>query len=509
MPTSDEQNLIIRMANICKTYPGVTALDGVNLSVCKGEIRALLGENGAGKSTLMKILTGAETPTSGEVWVNGHKFLQMTPALSDQLGIACVYQNLVLAGHLTVAENVWMGAFPSRFGFVNKKELLRKTRDLLDHIGYGDAIDPADRVSALNASQQGMVAIVRAISRDARVVIFDEPTAVLTEREVEELFRVIRLLKEKHLAVIYISHRLEEIFELCDTISVLKDGKNAGEAITAEVAEPDLIAMMVGREVSIDHFDSSRRPGAELLRADNLTNAWLTECSVSVCEGEIVGIYGLIGAGRTELSRAIFGADPIERGSMRILGAQVGMRNPRDAIENGIGLVPEDRRRHGLALMLSVRDNLNLTVYRNNGFMGFVRPSREKEITETYIKKLTIRTPSSRQKVKNLSGGNQQKVVLGKWLACQSRIFIMDEPTNGIDVGAKQEIYALINQLAHSGSGDICISSYLPELMGICDRILVMKSGRIVADVPRLDFNEEYLLSLALKSTLEPPAKAE
>jgi ribose transport system ATP-binding protein len=498
---NDSDNLMVRMTDIRKEYPGVAALDRVNFSVRKGEIRALVGENGAGKSTLMKILTGAETPTSGEIWIGGHRIAHMSPAVSEQFGIACVYQNLILAEHLTVAENVWMGALPSRFGFVSRKELVRKTRELLAHIGYADAIDPTERVSNLNASQQGMVAIVRAISREARVVIFDEPTAVLAEREVDELFRVIRLLKEKHLAIIYISHRLEEIFELCDTISVLKDGKNAGEAVTANVTEQQLIAMMVGREVSLDHYDSSRRIGAELLRVESVSNERLTDCSVAVHQGEIVGIYGLVGAGRTEFSRAMFGADPITKGSVVVNGELVVMNQPRQAIDRGMSLVPEDRRRQGLAMLLSVRHNLNLPVYRGNSWLGFVRPAREREISDTYVRKLSIRTPSGREKVKNLSGGNQQKVVLGKWLAKQSRIFIMDEPTNGIDVGAKQDIYALINQLAHSGSGVICISSYLPELMGLCDRILVMKSGRTVADVPRSGFDEEYLLSLAIKAS--------
>jgi ribose transport system ATP-binding protein len=498
---NDSDNPIVRMTGICKQYPGVAALDQVNFKVRKGEIRALLGENGAGKSTLIKILTGAETPTSGDIWVEGHRIAHMSPALSEQFGIACVYQNLILAEHLTVAENVWMGAFPSRFGFVSRKELARKTRELLTHIGYADAIDPTARVSHLNASQQGMVAIVRAISREARVVIFDEPTAVLAEREVDELFRVIRLLKEKHLAVIYISHRLEEIFELCDTISVLKDGKNAGETVTANVSEQQLIALMVGREVSLDHYDSSRRIGAELLRVESVSNERLMDCSITVHQGEIVGLYGLVGAGRTEFSRAMFGADPITKGTVNVSGKVVALKQPRQAIDRGMSLVPEDRRRQGLAMQLSVRHNLNLPVYRSHSWLGFVRLAREREVSDTYVRRLSIRTPSGREKVKNLSGGNQQKVVLGKWLANQARIFIMDEPTNGIDVGARQDIYALINQLAHSGSGVICISSYLPELMGLCDRILIMKSGRTVADVPRSAFNEEYLLRLAIKAT--------
>lgn len=494
------KEVMVQMVDICKDYPGVRALNKVSFSVKKGEIRALVGENGAGKSTLMKILTGAEAPSSGEIWIEGRKVHHMTPAISDRFGIACVYQNLCLAEHLTVAENVWMGRFPSRFGFVSKRKLIDKTRKVLSEIGYAGAIDPTARVKDLNASQQGMVAIVRAISRDARVVIFDEPTAVLAEREVAELFRVIRLLKEKHLAVIYISHRLEEIFEICDTISVLKDGQYAGDAVTTETHEEKLITMMVGRELSASHYDPTRKIGEELLDAEHISSDVLEDCSMSVREGEIVGIYGLVGAGRTEFSRALFGADPIAQGTIRLRGESVQLKEPRRAIDRGMSLVPEDRRRQGLALLLSVRHNLNLPVYRKNGWMGFVRPSKERETSERFIEKLLIKTPSARQKVKNLSGGNQQKVVLGKWLACESNVFIMDEPTNGIDVGAKQEIYALINQLARDGAGVICISSYMPELMGLCDRIVVMKSGRTIAQVERSAFNEELLLSLAIKS---------
>jgi ribose transport system ATP-binding protein len=378
---------------------------------------------------------------------------------------------------------------------------------VLSEVGYADAINPAARVKELNASQQGMVAIVRAISRDARIVIFDEPTAVLAEREVVELFRVIRLLKEKHLAMIYISHRMEEIFEVCDTVSVLKDGEHAGDAVTARTDEQKLITMMVGRELSASHYDDSRKIREELLRAERVSNAHLKDCSISVRAGEIVGIYGLVGAGRTEFSRALFGADRITGGTVTIGSKIIKANNPRRAIDRGVSLVPEDRRRQGLALLLSVRHNLNLPVYRRNGWLGFVRPSKERATSHLYVARLRIKTPSDRQKAKNLSGGNQQKVVLGKWLASQSRIFILDEPTNGIDVGAKEEIYSLINQLARDGSGIICISSYMPELMGLCDRILVMRNGSIVAEVPRSRFNEEYLLSLAIRTSSEDSAE--
>ena len=496
----DDRHKLVEMSAICKHYPGVQALDEVNLCVNKGEIRALVGENGAGKSTLIRILTGAELLTSGEIRIDGRQIDRMTPAISERLGIACVYQNLILAEHLTVAENVWMGRFPSVLGLVSKRELILKTGNLLSEIGYGGQIDPSAQVKRLSGSQQGMVAIVRAISRQARIIVFDEPTAVLADREVEELFRVIRQLKKKQLAIIYISHRLEEIFHICDTITVLKDGRNAGEAVTSRTTTDRLISMMVGRELSQRDYDGSRRRGRELLRAEGITNRHVSNCSLTVRAGEIVGIYGLVGAGRTELSRALIGRDRITQGRILLGGEIQKISSPRRAIDLGMSLVPEDRRRHGLALQLSVAHNLNLPLYRKQSVLGLIHPRKERDISEQTIHRLAIRTPSRRQRVKHLSGGNQQKVVVGKWLASKSHLFILDEPTNGIDVGAKEEIYALINRLAHEGSGVIWISSYMPELMSICDRILVMNMGRIVANVDRPQFDEERLLSLAMQT---------
>ncbi|MHC4251229.1 MAG: sugar ABC transporter ATP-binding protein [Planctomycetota bacterium] len=490
---------VVEMIDIRKRYPGVEALKGVSLSVRPGEARALVGENGAGKSTLIKMLTGAESPTSGSIRVDGEAVARMTPAVSEDLGIACVYQNLVLAEHLTVAENIWMGRLPTSYGWLDTSAMTAKTDAILEEIGYAGIISPSDRVKDLTASQQGMVAIVRALSRDARVVVFDEPTAVLAEREVRELFKVIDLLKRRNIAIIYISHRLEEIFQVCDTISVLKDGASAGETTVAEADEDSLIAMMVGRQISRDNYDPSRTRGAELLAAEGVTSSRLRDCSFSVHEGEIVGLYGLVGAGRTELARAVFGADPIDSGSLAVRGEAVRVSSPRAAIEHGMALVPEDRRRHGLALQLSVKHNLNLTVYRSSSILGFIRTAVERLVAAQFIDQLRIRTPGPDQKVKNLSGGNQQKVVVGKWLAEKAGVFVMDEPTNGIDVGAKQEIYGLMNELARKGAGVLWISSHMPELMDICDRILVMRNGEIVADVARDAFDEERLLALAIR----------
>ncbi len=490
---------LVEMQRICKHYPGVEALKDVSLALRPGEVRAVVGENGAGKSTLIRMLTGAEPVTSGEIRVDGRRIQHMTPAVSEALGIACVYQNLVLAEHLTVAENVWMGEYPTRFGWLSKRQLVVKTNEVLEQIGYSGIISPEQRVSDLSASQQGMVAILRAISRNARVIIFDEPTAVLAEREAKELFRVIDLLKRQHMAMIYISHRMEEIFEICDTVTVLKDGVFVGDAVVAETTEDDLIRMMVGRELAGSHYDDGRTLGSDLLTVEKLSNERLDSCSLQLRQGEIVGIYGLVGAGRTELSRAIFGADHSTGGSIQVDGEPVRVRSPRDAIRAGMSLVPEDRRRQGLAMQLSVKHNLNLTVYRKNSILGVIRSAQEREVAAQFIGQLGIKTPSPNQKVKNLSGGNQQKVVVGKWLAEKARIFIMDEPTNGIDVGAKEEIYALINELARQGAGVLCVSSYMPELMDICDRILVMRKSQIVAEIPRAEFDEERLLACAIQ----------
>ncbi len=491
----------IEMRNISKSFPGVKALDRVNLAVKPGEVKALVGENGAGKSTLIKTLTGAYELESGDIFVGGTAIEKMTPILSDQLGIAAVYQNLVLANHLTVGENVMMGAMPTQFGFLNKKALNQRTQEILEQIGYAGAIEPTTVVGDLSASQQGMVAIVRALSRKANLIIFDEPTAVLASREVEELFRVIRWLKEKNMSIIYISHRMEEIFKLCDTVAVMKDGQSVGEKPVSETNEDDLISMMVGREVTGDHYNADRKVGAEMLRVEHVSNASVRDCSLTVKAGEIVGLYGLVGSGRTELSRALFGADPITSGQVTITGERMDALNPRKSIDHNVGLLPEDRRRHGLAQRSSVKHNINMPIYPRISTFGVINSSKENQVCRQFIQSLEIKTPSAEQLVQNLSGGNQQKVVVAKWLASKSKVFIMDEPTNGIDVGAKEEIYTLINTLAREGSAILMISSYMTELMGICDRILVMRSGSIVASVERKDFNEERILALAIKQT--------
>ncbi len=380
-----EETYTVLMQNISKEFPGVKALEDVTFGVKAGEVKALVGENGAGKSTLIKILTGAYSLEKGEIYIHGHKVEKMTPIISEQLGIAAVYQNLVLANHLTVAENVMMGSLPTRLGFLDKKLLAQKTQEILERIDYAEAIQPTEKVGNLSASQQGMVAIVRALSRNAKIIIFDEPTAVLAAREVEELFRVIRWLRGQNISIIYISHRLEEIFKLCDTVCVMKDGKYVGERIVSESNEDELIAMMVGRDLSQDHYDPSRTIGEEMLRVEDLSNARVSNCSLRIRKGEIVGLYGLVGSGRTELSRALFGADPIAQGAVYVKGELLHNVDPRKAIDHKMGLLPEDRRRQGLAQSLSVKHNINMPIYPRIATAGIINTVKEKETCAQFI----------------------------------------------------------------------------------------------------------------------------
>lgn len=495
-----KDDTIVLMKDVNKEFPGVKALQDVNMKVKKGEIKALVGENGAGKSTLIKILTGAYELDRGEIYINGKKIDKMNPSISEHLGITAVYQNLFLADHLSVAENIFLGDLPTKHGYLNRKSLIENTVNVLEQIGYANLINPYEKVGNLSASMQGMIAVARALSRNANIIIFDEPTAVLASHEVEELFRVIKWFKKTGRSVIYISHRLEEIFELADSVLVLKDGETVYEKAISETNIDELISKMVGRKIDSSYYDHSRKLGKELLKVEKLTNDKINNCSFSLRSGEIMGVYGLVGSGRTELSRAIFGADPIVSGNIYIDNQVFQNFNPRSSINLGMSLIPEDRRRDGLLLKLSVKHNINMSIYGKLSKLGFINLQEENNTCKKYIQDLSIKTPSMDQIIKYLSGGNQQKVVVAKWLASKSKIFIMDEPTNGIDVGTKGEIYNLMNELARQGAGIIFISTYMPELMSICNRILIMRKGTIICSLDRKEFNEEKILSLAIKN---------
>ena len=496
---------LLRMTNISKHFPGVLALQNVSLEVEGGEALGLMGENGAGKSTLMKILSGVYAPDGGEIELNGSPVTLTNPHQAQNLGISIIYQEFNLFPNMTVEENVFIGREPSRAGIVDRATLRQNTRQLLARLGV--RLDPRAMVGDLSVAQQQMVEIAKALSYNARIVIMDEPTSALTDTEVSALFDIIRGLKQEELGVIFISHRIEEVVEICDRISVLRDGQNAGEITTADATPARIVQMMVGRSMS-DLFqkEASEVAGAPILEVtdlsrarakDDTTSTSISDITFSLHAGEIVGLAGLVGSGRTELARSIFGADRIDRGTITVNGKVANLKHPLDAIEVGIGLVPEDRKQQALVLGLPVRENISLANLDAVTSAGFVRRSTERSIAQRFIDALQIRTPGMEQKVVNLSGGNQQKVVLAKWLALNPKVLIVDEPTRGIDVGAKAEVHQLLSKLAHQGVAILMISSELPEILGMSDRILVMREGRIAGELSRAEASQEAIMSLA------------
>lgn len=498
---------LLRMTGIDKSFPGVHALDSVDITVYSGECVALIGENGAGKSTLMKVLSGVYQPDGGEIVFAGQPVTMHSPREAQAHGISIIYQEFNLMPNLTVAENVFIGREPNSGGFVNRRQMEADTQTLLTALGV--SLDPQAVVRDLSVAEQQMVEIAKALSYDAQLVIMDEPTSALTDREVVSLLRIVNTLKARGLGVIFITHRLDEIYYICDWVTVLRDGRNAGE-IPISAATPEIIVrMMVGRNIAdlyektAPAYDPAALPVLEvrgLSRTGSVRDAAqivLSEVSFTVRAGEIVGLAGLVGSGRTEVARSIFGADGFDRGEILIDGQPVTIRTPRDAIRHGIGLVPEDRKLQGLVLSLAVRENITLPSLGSIVRFGFVQAAAEAKVAKRFVDALRIRTPSFEQKVLNLSGGNQQKVVIAKWLALRPKMLILDEPTRGIDVGAKAEVHHLIAELASQGVAVLMISSELPEILGMSDRVLVMREGRIVADVARADASEEILMRFA------------
>ena len=496
---------LLRMTGISKSFPGVRALQNVSMEVFPGECVALMGENGAGKSTLMKVLSGVYAPDAGTIEIGGTPIHLTNPHQAQQLGVSIIYQEFNLFPNLSVEENVFIGREPGRAGMVDRRTLHQWTRELLDRIGV--RLDPGAPVSDLSVAQQQMVEIAKALSFNAQIVIMDEPTSALTDTEVNALFRIIRQLKEENLGVIFISHRIEEVVEICDRITVLRDGQNAGELMTADATPARIVQRMVGRPLS-DLFqkEESEIAGDPVLKVEGLSRARsrtdtsstsIHDISFSVRAGEIVGLAGLVGSGRTELARSIFGADQIDRGTIEVNGTAVRIKHPLDAIAAGIGLVPEDRKQQALVLPLPVRENISLANLDAITSGGFVRRGVERSIAQRFIDILQIRTPGMEQKVINLSGGNQQKVVLAKWLSLNPKVLIVDEPTRGVDVGAKAEVHQLLSKLARQGVGILMISSELPEILGMSDRILVMREGRIAGELDRQHATQEVIMSLA------------
>ena len=499
---------LLRMARISKGFPGVQALYQVDLEVGRGEVHALLGENGAGKSTLLKILAGAQAPDAGTITLAGEEVRLESPHAAQSLGIVTIYQEFNLVPTLSVAENVFIGRLPVRRRggrLVDWGELHRRTAALTREVGLG--LDPRRLVADLSVAEQQMVEIARALSMDARLVVMDEPTSALSDKEVQRLFAIVRDLKRRGIAVIFVTHRLEEVMQLCDRITVLRDGRLAGTAAVAGIDIDGIIRLMVGREV--DRLFRHRGPasaGAVALEVQGLGRrrdardphaVVLEDVHLTVRKGEIVGLAGLVGAGRTELARAVFGADPVQTGRILVEGQDVEIRSPRDAIRAGIGLVPEDRKQQALFLALAVRNNLSVAAMgRLVGALGLIRRGAEEALVERFRMKLGIKMAGPDQAVGNLSGGNQQKVVLARWLALQPKILIVDEPTRGIDVAAKAEVHALLYELAAAGIAILAISSELPEILTISDRIVTMREGRVTGELPRAQASEERLMQL-------------
>lgn len=489
----------IRMEHIHKSFPGVYALKDVSIAIRAGEVHALVGENGAGKSTLIKILMGAYTKDSGEIYLEDRKVDIASPIAAQDLGLSAVYQDVMLAPHLSIMENLFLGRQPKRAGFIDFKTMYQKAKEVLERLELD--VDPKRTVQDLTSVQAEMVAIAKAISKAAQILILDEPTALLAAEETAELFRLVRKLKAEGISIIYISHRLEEIFEICDRVTVMRDGQKVATLDMEDTNEDQLISLMVGRKLDEIFYKEAVAPGREILRVDNLSRTGIIEgISFRVHEGEIVGIFGLVGSGRTEIVRAIFGADPIDQGRIYVAGREVTIANPMDAIANGIGLLPENRKLQGLTLLLSVATNINLASYRDISRWGMIKETLESKRAEQYVSQLTIKTPGLAQRVGFLSGGNQQKVVIAKWLCKNSRILLFDEPTVGVDVGAKAEIFRLLGQLVKEGKGLVLISSYLPEILGVSDRIVVLSEGRVTGVVNRAEANQEIILKLATSS---------
>ncbi len=494
---------LIRLNNISKTFPGVKALDGVRFSVRAGEICGLVGENGAGKSTLIKVLTGAhQADPGGEIFIDGVPSEIPNPAAAKARGIGAVYQDVMMAPHLSVGENFFLGKLPRRMGVVDWPRVYRETRETLRKMGMD--VDPAVPVNRLSVAMQEMVAIAKIVRENARVIVFDEPTALLTTEEVEQLFQLIGRLKKDGCGIIYISHRMEEIFRICDTVTVLKDGRYIDTVPVSSVDENRLISMMVGRKLE-DMYDIRRvQPGETALEVRGLRrDGVFRDVDIRVRRGEIFGLYGLVGSGRTEVMRCVTGADPFDGGEVRIDDRPVRIRDPKSSIRRGMAFLTEDRKRQGLAMNLSVSLNINIASYKAISRAGFINLRKEAARSEKFVGQLHIKTPGVRQLAMNLSGGNQQKLIVARWLACESRIFIFDEPTVGVDVGAKVEIYRLFEQLLREGAAIVVISSYLPEVMGLSDRVAVMSEGRIMRELTRSEYskdgrmNEELLVRLA------------
>jgi ribose ABC transporter ATP-binding protein len=488
--------VLLHMEGITKEFPGVMALDGVNLNVYEQKVMALLGENGAGKSTLMKILSGVYQKTSGDLFFKGEKLTVTGPKDAMQKGIAIIHQELNLIEELSIAENIFMGRYPQTAGRINWKKLYSDSKDLLKRLNL--SLNPKTLVKTLSIGQKQMIEIAKALSFKTELIIMDEPTDALTDQEADSLFAVIKELIKDGKSVIYISHRLPEIFEICDDVTILRDGQFIAEKKVSEIDENQLIELMVGRKLEEQYPYIDCKTDNVIFKVSELENKYVHNISFELKKGEILGVAGLMGAGRTELSKSIYGNLSCEKKEMYIEEIKVNIRSERDALKNGIAYVSEDRKKDGLVLSLSVSKNVTLSSLEKYSSATVINKKRERESVEYYKESMRIKTPSLNQHVKLLSGGNQQKVSIAKSLSINPRVLILDEPTRGVDVGAKKEIYELMNQFKSDGLGILMVSSEIPELLGVCDRIMVMKDGSISGILEREDATQEKIMRLAI-----------
>ena len=492
----------LRIRNVSKAFPNVQALSNVSLDVLPGEILAFMGENGAGKSTLLKIINGDYQPDSGEIELDGQAVAFSSPRRAHKAGVRVIYQEPEIIPGVGVAENIWVGELPKRLGMIDRRQLNEQVQRSLREYGFEDLLPTHLLGDQLSPAQRQIVEILRALKSGVRVLALDEPTSSLTDDEVERLFTLVRRLRDEGVAIIYVSHRIREILRLCDRVAILRDGRLITVKPAAELNDAEIVRLMVGRDLS-DVFQRRRAgAGREVLRAEAINSNWHRDVSFHIDAGEVVGFAGLVVAGRSELAKVIFGELPKSSGTVTLDGKQVTIRRPDDAIAKGIGFAPEDRKREGLVLIRSVLENASLAILPRVSVLHFVRRGLERSIVSGFIEKLRVRTPSVDQEVGKLSGGNQQKVVLARWLAARPKILILDEPTRGIDVGAKAEIYRLVDDLANQGLGIMFISSELPELLGLADRIYVMQNGRITGELPAAEASEEAVMALAVVDSL-------
>lgn len=501
---------LIEMKGITKTFPGVKALDNVELDLKPGEVHILLGENGAGKSTLMKIIAGAYVPDSGELRICGQLVETFSPRFAQKLGVGIIYQEFNLVPYLNVAQNIYLDHMPKKWGglAIDHKKMHKDAESILKSLNMH--VDTYAESHEISAAQQQMVEGAKALTHDSQILIMDEPTASLSDREIEQLFKTIKELTSKGIGIIYISHRLQELSLIGDRVTVLRDGKYIGTYNIKDVTTDQLVTKMVGRELSTLYDRDFIEKGELALKVENLSSekSGLKNINVDVYRGEIVGIAGLVGSGRTELARAIFHVDTYDTGKITLLGEELFSGSPQTVISKGLSLIPEDRKRQGLSLILSVAENVVMSSLKRIHPRGYISNKRESSVVNTYVEDLRIATPNIKQLAKNLSGGNQQKVVLAKWLCTEAEIFIFDEPTRGIDVGAKGEIHSFMNKLVKAGKAVMMISSELPEVIGMSDRVYVMREGRIVAEYDKDNVTQEKVIADAMGAEEEQEGEA-